>query len=390
MITKRPGKDGTITWQVRSRVTGVKKYVGTFPSEKAAKAALQEHEVTQRAIASGELPPELDRTRTLAQAADEWLTSLKLRGSRSEDGYRTRMNVYILPHLGTVPIARLATTHVMRWRDEQSVKFAPATVNGNLTCLSSACSYFVKRQWIAKNPCSGCERVENPARSYAWLRNREEITRLLTHCPGDLRDIAALAAASGLRLDEVLHLQFGDVDLERRLIAVHRGRKGTVKSGKVRYVPILDAVAGMLRERALHRAGALLVFPGQGGGVRSKQGIQSPFKLAVKRAGLDPALRFHDLRHTFASHWMMDAGCIFKLSKILGHHSVRVTEATYAHLSPTAFDEDLHRVGFHVPAEAAVYKFERDATTGRLTARTLSVVPDVGQDDVSARVPSRR
>ena len=178
-----------------------------------------------------------------------------------------------------------------------------------------------------------------------------------------------------MRLDELLHLHHADVDLERRLITVHRGRQGTVKSGKVRAVPILDVVLDMLKKRALRRAGDVLVFPGKEGAVRSKPGVRDAYKLAVKRAGLDTRLRFHDLRHTFASHWVLDGGDIFRLSRVLGHSSVVITQKFYAHLAPEAWTQDYHRVAFVVPDEAPVYEFRR-AADGRLADRVVVPATD--------------
>jgi integrase len=79
-----------------------------------------------------------------------------------------------------------------------------------------------------------------------------------------------------------------------------------------------------------------------------------PFKRAVLRAGLDPALSPHDLRHTFASRYLANGGDIFKLSRILGHSSVAVTEKTYAHLKPDAHAAGYGRVTFLVPSDDAV------------------------------------
>jgi integrase len=369
-VIRRVDREGGTVFQVYGRRNGKQVYVSTHGTKKEAEAAERRFAVEQEMIASGELAPEVDSKRTLDEAVKEWLTSLEKRGSRSHEGYTDRMSLYILPTLGSVPIARLSTAAVMQWRDEQASKLAPATVNGSLTCLASAFSYFVKRQWIDKNPCRGVERVERPEGIYNWIQTREEITSLLVQCPGDIRDIVAVLLGTGMRIDELLHLQWADVDLERRLIAVHRGRKGTVKSGKARRVPILDNVLGMLRERALQRGGALLVFPGKDGKVRSKPGVRDAYKRAVKRAGLDTKLRLHDTRHTFASHFVMDGGDIFALSKILGHHSVTVTEKFYAHLRPDHWERDYGRVAFVVPA-SAVYEFKRDAR-GRLTERVIA------------------
>ncbi len=368
MIRKYRGATG-VRHQVYSTASGAKRYVGTYDSDRAARQALQDYEVRQRAIARGELPAELDLERTLAAAAADWIASLEHRKARSASIYRKRLDLYVTRELGPVPIAKITTTHVMDLRDRYARTHSPSTVNGIVTCLSSAFTHFQKRQWVTSNPCRGVEPVEDPLRDFAWLQTRDDITRLLAACAGDLREMVAVAVGTGLRLDELLHLQWADVDVGRRLLTVHRGKHGTVKSGKLRRVPILDAVLPVLRERALRRGGDVLVFPGRGGGVRTKQAVRTIFKLALARAGLDQALRWHDLRHTFASWWMMDGGCIFKLAKVLGHHSVTVTERRYAHLSPTAFDGDYGRVGFVVPSEAApIYKLHRDAN-GRIVGR---------------------
>ncbi|MCX5742983.1 MAG: site-specific integrase [Proteobacteria bacterium] len=204
------------------------------------------------------------------------------------------------------------------------------------------------------------------------------MTRLLLACAGELRDMVAVALGTGLRFDELLHVQWSDVDLTRRLLTIHRGRQGTVKSGKLRHVPILDSVLHVLKERALRRAGAVLVFPGEKGGVRSKGAVYTIYKLALKRAQLDTRLRWHDLRHTFASHWMMDGGCIFRLAKILGHSSVAITEKVYAHLAPQAWEADYGRVAFHVPSEPAkIYELKRNPSTGQIIGRDRALVAAV-------------
>lgn len=359
VIKKYVGKTGT-QWQVYGRRDKKKVYVGTYDSEREAKNAERRFAVTQEQIAAGELPAELDLERTLKQATDEWLASLKANGSRSHGNYAERLRLYILPVLGPVPIASLRKAHVMKWRDDQATRFAATTVNGNLTCLSSAFSYFVDQEWVDINPCHGVSRIEEKdAAIYTWIRSREEITKLLIECPKGIREIVTLAVGTGMRLDELIHLQWGDIDLDRRLIAVHRGRHGTTKSGKARYIPILDTLLPFLRELALKRGGNKLVFPGEDHKPRSKPGVRFPFKQAASRAGLPDALRFHDLRHTFASHWVLDGGDIFRLSKILGHANVTITQKVYAHLAPEAWEQDYHRVSFVVPSAGTVYAFTK-------------------------------
>jgi site-specific recombinase XerD len=87
---------------------------------------------------------------------------------------------------------------------------------------------------------------------------------------------------------------------------------------------------------------------------RNKTSVFRPFKAAVVRAGVDKKLRIHDLRHTFAGLFLASGGDIFKLSKILGHSSVAITQEVYAHLHPDAFAEDYSRVAFAMPDKAGV------------------------------------
>ncbi len=86
---------------------------------------------------------------------------------------------------------------------------------------------------------------------------------------------------------------------------------------------------------------------------RSARVFQETLHRVLKRAGFPMIeregmerryIRFHDLRHTFASHWVMKGGDLFKLQKILGHKTVQMT-MRYAHLAPHAFSEDFQRFG---------------------------------------------
>lgn len=352
-------------FQVYGRAKGKQIYVGTFDTRRSAVAAEEEHRVTQRKIDAGELAPETDLKRTLRQAVGEWLASLKANKSRSHAHYKNRMDLYILPALGNVAIARLTKPQVMRWRDEHASKLSVSSVNGSLTCLSSAMSYFVEQEWIDKNPCHGIERAKS-RRVYEWIKTKPEITKLLLECPKGIRELTTLALGTGMRLDELIHLQWVDIDIPNRLITVHRGRQGTTKSGEPRHVPILDTFLPFLRELALQRGGAVLVFPGAKGKARSKPGVRVPFKQAAKRAGLSIKLRFHDLRHTFASHWVLDGGDIFRLSRILGHSSVTITQKVYAHLAPEAWEQDYHRVAFTLPECGVVYGLTKNPAREQL------------------------
>jgi integrase len=156
-----------------------------------------------------------------------------------------------------------------------------------------------------------------------------------------------------MRAGELAALEWSDIDLDRRLIAVQRSFEGPTKSDRVRHVPILDPLLPLLRQWRLRHPGRL-VFTTMAGTMfaPSARIFQEVLHRVLKAAGLPnvqrngterPYVRFHDLRHTFASHWVARGGDLFKLQKILGHQSVQMT-MRYAHLAPDAFKDDYGRL----------------------------------------------
>jgi integrase len=369
MSIKKVTRDDGVRYQVYGRRDGKKVYVSTHTSRREAIEADEDFRTTQRKIERGELAPEHDSKRTYGAAAKLWLESLAASGARSHEEYEQRNELYLLPMFKDVPITEIRKSNVLAWRDDLVERMSAASVNSITGTLSAAFSWFVGRDWIEHNPCAGVKRLKQDSRVFPWIDSPEAITRLLGECPVSVRSIAAVLVGTGMRLDEALHLHWDDIDLEHRLITVHRGRKGqrptgTTKSGKARRVPIFDSVMPVLKAMKLARGPSAVLWPSTAR-IRlgrkpppdrpmSQSSVRKPFKDAVTRAGLPKELRLHDLRHTFASLFLVDGGDIFKLSRILGHHSVVITERTYAHLKPSAFEEDYGRVRFAMPSEGKV------------------------------------
>ena len=381
MIKRVEREDGT-RFQVYARAKGKKVYVGTYDSQRIAEAADEEHRVTRRKIASGELPAGVDFKRTTRQAVSEWLKSIAGK-SRSYDIYEHRFRTHITPQLGDVSLARVALPMLVGWRDNLSHAVSAATVNSTIGTLSTFFKFCLSMHWIPVSPTRGLTRLEEPRHDFAWLKNGEQVTRLLAHCPPSIRAIFAVMVGTGLRIDEALHLRWDDVDLEHRLLHIHRGRQGTTKSGLARGVPIFDSVLPVLRELKLQRGGNVLVFPSPIGGrrlgfvrperVRSKVGVSKPFKLAVLAAGLPGKLRPHDMRHSFAIQYLQDGGDLHRLSRILGHSTVITTERCYLRFKPTTFDMDYGRVRFTMPTGGEVVAWRQQGDAASSSSQPLEI-----------------
>jgi integrase len=360
MIKVRVAEDGTKSFQVyeraRVREKSIKVYVGSFSSRREAEFAAQQHRVTQRGIKDGELPAAVDHKRTMGDALDAWLRAIK--DQRSHDEYESRMRLYVRPTFDTTPLVKITKPKLIDLRSSLKERKEPignATINTLFAALSAAYSYFIEQGWCSENPLRFIRDLEVAERPFLWLQSAGEVQKLLSACNDNIRTLVAVLVGTGMRLDEALHLMWTDVDLQHRVIHVHRGRRGAPKSGRLRHVPIFDSVLTVLREMKLAKGANTLLWPGAKLDKfdeqlpRNKTSVFRPFKAAVLRAGVAKKLRLHDLRHTFAGLFLASGGDIFKLSKILGHSNVAITQQVYAHLHPDAFAEDYSRVAFAMP-----------------------------------------
>ena len=165
--------------------------------------------------------------------------------------------------------------------------------------------------------------------------NEDEIKRLLSACADSKRAhlLAAviIAVNTGMRKQEILKMTWEHVDLTSDFGLSARVELHHTKNGKSRGVPLNRAcvdVLGRLEPDSEKRVGP--VFKSQDGQARRQ--LRTAFESACRRAGIED-FRFHDLRHTAASHFVMRGRSLQEVKEVLGHSDFRMT-LRYAHLSP--------------------------------------------------------
>lgn len=184
------------------------------------------------------------------------------------------------------------------------------------------------------------------------MLGREELARLLDCCPPVGRLQVETALYTGLRISELLGLVWTDVDLDAGLIRVraqlsraHRGephdgsrRRRQPRSARSRCCLNLPTASSPTIGGRRSPRGTDWVFSTSRG---TPYGVRNVARRVVRKAaddaGLndaeDPPLRFHDLRHTFVSHLVVDHGLdIAQVSRILGHARIAITLDVYTHL----------------------------------------------------------
>jgi len=165
----------------------------------------------------------------------------------------------------------------------------------------------------------------------------DEVRTLLAHMPTlQNRAFFSMVYGCGLRLNEAIHLQVGDVDGKRRAVHVHGG-----KGAKDRWIPVPDTVLELLRAYYKTHRNSRWLFPATG--KNGKQGptavkpvaettVQGALRRTLKRQGIKKRVTTHTFRHSYATH-LIEAGVpVRHVQECLGHSSL-ATVMIYLHIT---------------------------------------------------------
>lgn len=262
---------------------------------------------------------------TFGEAAERYLAAKSRKRSLRED---TR----ILKHLTSVfgkdtPLADVTASRISAYKADRLANLSErtkrqltaASINRPLALLRHLLR-IAHTEWEELQAVPTIRLEREPQGRIRWLEADEE-PRLLDACRASrtkhLASLVTVAHETGLRKGELLGLTWDRVDLSRGVI-----RLEITKSGRRREVPMRQVVYDIL-----------VALPGpREGRVWPSGDIRKAFENAVAEAKLD-GLHFHDLRHSFASWFVMRGGSIQALQTILGHQDIKMT-LRYAHLAP--------------------------------------------------------
>ncbi len=133
--------------------------------------------------------------------------------------------------------------------------------------------------------------------------------------------------SGGLRLGELLNLKPGDINSEAMKIHIRQG-----KGKKDRYVMLSENTLNLLKKYYLEYKPEDYLFEGQNGGQYSPKSVQTVFKRALSKAGIQKKASIHTLRHSFATHLLDDGTDIRYIQELLGHKRLETTRI-YTHVS---------------------------------------------------------
>ena len=272
------------------------------------------------------------------------------------DSYKVILEKHIIPAIGGIKLRQLTALHIQqmynhakeqgrvrRWEKTTDLSLANSTVRRIHMVLNSCLQQAVKERIIPYNPCESCrvpklEKKEMtiipPEKVGAYLRAAEEYGVL---------PIFYLELTSGLRRGELLGLQWSDLDPENQLITVNKQLSKingelvltTPKTqNSIRKVAVPKRTVELLiAEHEKHPDSPLMFASPRTGSYWSPDAIGRVHKKLLAMAEIDSSVRFHDLRHTFATLAMQSGVDVKTLASMLGHYSAGFTLDTYTHIT---------------------------------------------------------
>ena len=274
---------------------------------------------------------------------------------------RYRANRIILPTLGELACIDLSTELIQKWlrheaesaarirskkgkegevvkqrtkaipTDPEAQRKRRASSNRTLTILKAA----LNRAWregkiTSDSPWRRVEPFEEADAARVRYLTIAEAQRLINASAPDFRLLVRAALATGARYGELVGLRVSDFNPDSGTVHIR-----TSKSGKGRHIVLADEGAALFSAQAAGRPATAPLLPKEDGGEWKSAHQARPMKAACKGARIEPEANFHALRHTYASHSIMNGAPLLVVAKNLGHTDTRMVEKHYGHLAPS-------------------------------------------------------
>ena len=375
MSKRRPSGDGMVRkkddgrWEGRIVIghkengDSIFRYIYA-PTQKELTAKLRQEIIAYQGVDLTE-----DSKLTLNEWMDYWLDAIMAGTIRPStlNGYRRYADLYIKPYLGDKQISKITPTDVQkmyevlkaRGRVKEHAQYghqlSGSMVHSIHTMFHEAMKAAKESHIIAKNPTENIP-VPKANPKPKQILNDDQLEQFMEAIKHDAvwHDFFYTELTTGLRRGELLALLWTDLDVEKRTISITKQvtrTKGELvvsqpkTHNSIRVLPVSQQAVELLVEEHKKHPGNPYMFPSpKTGGMFDPDSFRHTHEKILKAIGAEH-IRFHDLRHTFATLSLKNGVDVKTLSSTLGHYSAGFTLSTYTHATPDMMREAADTMG---------------------------------------------
>lgn len=323
-------------WKVTWRTKDGKRCYKTFP-EGSSEKIVKEFEIKLR---FGFIPEDFRSCPTVAEYSKRFLEvypTVKRRAESTIIKDHSTFDHHVIPAFGDIRLNQIKPGDLLTYQSDlfNGFDYCPQTIKNIMSILSSMFKLAVIEGIIEYNPCSCVPRIESEKGVIPKFWTFKETDQFLCYCVEhdyELFQLVAFAVNTGLRPGELQALKRDCLNFHEAYVDVRRNY--CTKTNKInewtktrvnRRISVPPAILKVISNK-ISLAQDDLIFPLQ----FNSLGFRRIRPMSVD-AGVKP-IRFHDLRHTFASHLVMRGRPLIEVRDLLGHRSIKSTEI-YAHLT---------------------------------------------------------
>jgi integrase len=333
--------------------------------EADADAVLSWEQATAKARAQVGASPVKQHRLTVRKVMALYIEHKERQGQPTRD-LISRTDAHIIPALGDKIVADLTSAEIRQWvatlagsaamvrskkdgkqnykpdqDDDEAVRRRRSSANRVLTMLKAALNHAYDEGHVTSNEAWGRRVKPFAAVDVARVRylTVAEAKRLINATDPEFRPLVQAALQTGCRYGELIRLEVHDFNGDTGTLAIRKS-----KSGKARHVVLTDEGAGFFRQATAGRAGNELIFRRTDGAPWKASHQGRPMSESCERAKISPPVGIHQLRHTWASHAVMNGVPLMVVAKNLGHVDTRMVEKHYGHLA-SSYISDAIRAG---------------------------------------------
>jgi integrase len=292
---------------------------------------------------------------TVRAALEGYLEFLEVHGKSAVDA-RHRANAHIYPKLGDLEVSSLTPTMLRKWLanlaralprartkpgkpqqhrtfdgSEDAIRRRKSSANRTWTILRAALNHAFRDELVVSDAAwrkvKSFKDVDAARVRYLTV---EQARRFLNATDSEFLPLAQAALQTGCRYSELARLEVADFNPDSGTLAIRRS-----KSGKARHVVLSDEGVLFFRQLTIGRADSEIMLRKANGEAWRASHQLRPMAQACINARIDPPISFHGLRHTWASHAVMNGVPLLVVAKNLGHADTRMVEKHYGHLAPS-------------------------------------------------------
>ena len=317
---------------------------------------------------------ELDIVRTDEYTVAEWLrlwyelyAEPNVRPTTAAS-YRRNIELHVIPHIGDIKLNRLTSRELQKFykdllesgrlREAQKEKnpgLSNSTVRGIHMMLHNALDRAVRERLILRNPTEDCIIPKLEKKEMKILRPEDIKAYLAAAERRGVLPMFYLELVSGVRKGELVALLWDDLDIEQRTISVSKqalsrpggeivvNRPKTENSIRAISIP-QEAVDLLVEEHQKHPDNPYMFPSPKTGEMYYPDSVVNLHKKLLQDAGLGH-IRFHDLRHTFATMALQNGVDVKTVSAMLGHYDAGFTLRTYTHATRQMQEQAAEKMG---------------------------------------------